>query len=106
PVAINFNRGLNGAGLKGEALSIVIGIDPGSLHTGYGIVDLRGREWKTLDHGVIDLSPNLSFAQRLANLSERIRQLLNQYQPTDMSVEKIFLGKNADSAFKLAHARG
>lgn len=87
---------------------VFLGIDPGSRVTGYGLI-----QWSAdgsvshLQHGVFDLvSQDSQWAQRLAELNTQMTRLLQQYQPDAVIIENIFLGKNAQSAFKLGQARG
>jgi crossover junction endodeoxyribonuclease RuvC len=88
-----------------------LGLDPGSQNTGYGIIETRESsggvvEFRHIAHGVIVIPATLAFADKLAFLDQQLKLLFNKYLPTATAVEKIFLGKNADSAFKLGHARG
>ncbi len=85
---------------------IIFGIDPGSRVTGFGLVQIFDNQILHVSHGVIKMEPELDFNQRLFELSESLEQLLVKYQPDIVVIEKIFLGKNADSAFKLGHVRG
>lgn len=85
---------------------IIIGIDPGSRVTGFGVLRVQGDQLSHVSHGVIQLSVDKSFSERLFELGESLRELFGKYQPHEIAIEKIFLGKNADSAFKLGHARG
>lgn len=88
-------------------MSIILGIDPGSQITGFGVLDASKEKLRVLSHGIIELkSGNLSFNERLLRLSENLDRILKKYQPDIIVVEKLFLGKNPDSAFKLGHARG
>jgi crossover junction endodeoxyribonuclease RuvC len=88
-------------------LSIILGIDPGSYVTGFGVVRiLPNHQVEHVSHGVIALSKNLKLPFRLAELSEGITEILEKYQPQHVVIEKIFLGRSADSAFVLGHARG
>lgn len=82
-----------------------MGIDPGSRVTGWGIIEIQGEQYKTVDFGIIRLTKK-SLSERLYLLSQSLNKIMQQYQPQEVVVEKIFLGKNADSAFKLGHARG
>ncbi len=82
---------------------MILGIDPGSRFTGYAVIDLSN-EYVT--SGVINLSSKKEFKNKLFFLSQQLDQLYTQYNISYLSLEKIFLGKNADSAFKLGHARG
>lgn len=85
---------------------IILGIDPGSRITGFGVLKIHGSHIQHVSHGVILMNPEDAFPLRMRDLGESMRELVEKYQPDHVSVEKIFLGKNADSAFKLGHARG
>lgn len=88
-------------------MNIIFGIDPGTYRTGYGVVqfDDQGRA-RHLDHGVLELSARKNLYERLQDLGLGLAHLFDKYQPQTIVVEKIFLGKNVDSIFKLGHARG
>ena len=85
---------------------LILGVDPGSRVTGFGLIETDGQRMVHIRHGVIDVSDEPDFSARLGLLSESFREILKKHRPHAMSLEKIFLGKNADSAFKLGHARG
>jgi len=88
-------------------LAVIIGIDPGSIRTGWGVVsELPSGSLTCLGYGVIELTEKAPLAQRLGELHSGLSQVVGQYNPTWMSIEKVFMAKNADSAFKLGHARG
>lgn len=84
----------------------IVGIDPGSRVTGFGVVDWDGRNLRHINHGVIIMDADRSFADRMLELGTALRQIYQKYEPQEVVIEKIFLGRNADSAFKLGHARG
>lgn len=84
----------------------ILGVDPGSRVTGFGLIEADGDRLVHLRHGVIQLEEGADFALRLGQLSQAIREILEKHRPQAVVLEKIFLGKNADSAFKLGHARG
>ena len=86
-------------------MKIVMGLDPGSHKTGFGVIEV-GCDTKLLDTGVIDISRSLDFSRKLIYLQGAIQDLLERCQPDRVVVEKVFLGKNVDSAFKLGHVRG
>jgi len=87
--------------------SIILGVDPGSRITGFGLVRVgRGGHVEHITHGVIVMDTEAGFPERMMELGSAFRELMEKYQPHHVSIEKIFLGKNADSAFKLGHARG
>jgi crossover junction endodeoxyribonuclease RuvC len=84
----------------------ILGIDPGSRIMGYGVISVDRDQVKHVDHGVVDVSLIKSFSERIALIGKELRVLIEKFNPKVIVVEKIFLGKNADSAFKLGHARG
>lgn len=85
---------------------IILGIDPGSRFLGYGLVSADHGKVTALDYGVLKFNSDLPIAERLLEIGEGVEILFRKFKPDHLSLEKIFLGKNADSAFKLGHARG
>lgn len=85
---------------------LILGLDPGSRRTGYGVVSVEGDSLKHVAHGVIALKDSFSFAERLGILQAELQSLFHRFAIQTTVVERIFFGKNADSAFKLGHARG
>lgn len=87
--------------------SLILGVDPGSRITGFGLIRVsRGGQLEHVSHGVIMMDVNAGFPKRMLQLGTAFQEIMQKYQPTHVAIEKIFLGKNADSAFKLGHARG
>ena len=85
----------------------IIGIDPGSQRTGVGIIDVAADGRVTsVWHGPLVLLGADDFPQRLKTLVLGLRELVQQYRPDEVAIEKIFMAKNADSALKLGQARG
>lgn len=85
---------------------VILGLDPGTQYTGYGAVEVDGERIRHLGHGVIRLTSACGLAGRLQVMAKELQVVFEHFLPTDTVVERIFLGKNADSAFKLGHARG
>jgi crossover junction endodeoxyribonuclease RuvC len=85
---------------------VVLGIDPGTAHTGYGVVLARGRELAALDGGVLHTEATDTQEQRLAEIHAHIEGLIEQHAPEAMAVEDLFFGHNAQSAFAVGQARG
>lgn len=83
----------------------ILGLDPGSRHTGFGILECRGGEASYLACGAISTTAD-HFADRLQQIFQRVRQLVEEYQPTEIAIERVFVNKNPDSALKLGQARG
>ena len=83
----------------------ILGIDPGSRKTGFGIIELEGKQIRHVINGRLMVGDG-DFADRLKQIFEGLIDLIERYQPEIMAVEKVFLHKNADSALKLGQARG
>jgi crossover junction endodeoxyribonuclease RuvC len=84
----------------------ILGVDPGSLRTGYGIVDLQGNAITPVAWGVIRLDEGESLPDRLYKIHAELSRIIEEHAPTEAAVEKVFLAKNASSALKLGQARG
>lgn len=83
----------------------ILGIDPGSRKTGFGIIELQGQKISHVINGRL-LVGDGDFPDRLKQIFQGLTDLILRYQPDMMAVEKVFLHKNADSALKLGQARG
>ncbi len=84
---------------------IILGIDPGTRITGYGIISFDP-SIRALDYGCIRPPPNLSLEQRYKIIFESLEALITQYAPTLIAVESQFVMKNVQSAIKLGMAKG
>lgn len=85
---------------------IILGIDPGSRITGYGIISKQGNRLVHIDNGAIFTKSAQEFPQRLEQIFTGLSTIIAQYQPHAVAVENVFLAKNAQSALKLGQARG
>jgi crossover junction endodeoxyribonuclease RuvC len=85
---------------------IVLGIDPGTAATGYGVVARRGERVVALDGGVIVTGPEVPLERRLAAIHERLAELLAEHRPEAMAVESLYFGRNVRTALAVGHARG
>ena len=83
----------------------VLGLDPGSRRTGFGVIDCRGSECVHVAHGCIAVNGD-GFAGRLRIIFERLQALIGEHAPGEVAVERVFMSRNADSALKLGQARG
>ena len=83
----------------------ILGIDPGSRITGYGIIDVKGDQATLVGHGVIRTGSG-EFTERLGVIFSELRALIEQYRPSEAAVESVFVSHNAASALKLGQARG
>lgn len=83
----------------------ILGIDPGSLQTGFGLIDMDGNRAVHVHHGVIKVRGD-TLAQRLQLIFEQLHGLIDEHGPAEAAIEQIFMHRNADSALKLGQARG
>lgn len=84
----------------------VLGIDPGSRITGYGIVEQQGTRLIHIDNGALFTDSASDFPGRLKRIFEGLQEVIRQYQPTEVAIENIFFSTNVQSALKLGQARG
>ncbi len=86
----------------------VLGIDPGSRITGYGVIEVRDGQACYVASGCIQLSAagTQGFAPRLGEIFLSVSELIEQYQPAEVAVEEVFMAHNPQSALKLGQARG
>jgi crossover junction endodeoxyribonuclease RuvC len=85
---------------------IIIGIDPGLAHTGWGIVETRGPACRARAYGCVATRSDEVLSVRLAKIYDEIERVIDRYGPTYVAIEKIFFGQNTKSAIATAHARG
>ena len=86
-------------------MTIILGIDPGSRKTGYGLIRIQGNQSTHLANGYLSLTGE-TLSQRLQQIFVGLRELIAQYQPEEAAVEQVFMHDNVSSALKLGHARG
>ena len=87
-------------------MTLVLGVDPGSRVTGYGLVEKKGSLFSYIAAGHISPPASLPFYKRLHVIYCEIGRVIQQYGPSELSIEDMFYGKNVQSALKLGHARG
>ena len=85
---------------------VVLGIDPGTANTGYGVVARHGSRLVALDGGVIETTARSDPGVRLAEIHARVGALLDEHRPDALAVEDLYFGTNARSAFAVGQARG
>lgn len=86
-------------------MAIILGIDPGSRVTGYGVIRQQGRQLLYMGSGCIRTQVD-DLPSRLQRIYAGVSEIITQYQPDVLSIEQVFMAKNADSALKLGQARG
>lgn len=84
----------------------LMGIDPGSRVTGYGIIDLDGSRSRHVASGCIQTASGQPLAERLKTIFEALTAIVRIHQPVEAAIEQVFMHRNPDSALKLGQARG
>ena len=85
---------------------VVLGIDPGTAHTGFGVVVARGRRLGALDGGTIDTAAGVPMERRLSQIHARVCELIEEHEPQAVAVEDLYFGQNSSSALAVGQARG
>lgn len=86
-------------------MTILLGIDPGSRHTGYGVIEQVGNRTTVIDFGTIS-TIGADMAPRLGTIFAGLCEVMSAHRPEEVSIEKVFMARNPDSALKLGQARG
>lgn len=84
----------------------VLGIDPGTATTGYGVVESRGSELHAIEFGVVRTKSDMPFAERLVRIYSKLSEIIRRTQPDAVSVERLFFNTNVTSAMSVGQARG
>jgi crossover junction endodeoxyribonuclease RuvC len=85
---------------------VVLGIDPGTASTGYGVVAGQGSRLRALAEGVIETSARSPLERRLADIHARVGELLDRFEPDAIAIEELYFGANVQTAFAVGQARG
>lgn len=91
---------------KAPASKIILGVDPGSINTGWGLVEATGSRLTHIAHGTIAMSPAQTQAARLSRIYRGVQEVVRKFSPADVSLERVFFARNPQSALKLGQARG
>lgn len=83
---------------------IILGIDPGTVITGYALLQEKNRSWTPIDFGLIRPTAKALLSDRYLTISQAIKKLIQQFQPTELAIETPYVDKNAQSAIKLGGA--
>lgn len=89
-----------------ESEKIILGIDPGTMVMGYGLVKEQGKNLELMQMGVINLKKLDNQALKLKKIFERVLEIVNEYHPDELAIEAPFFGKNVQSMLKLGRAQG
>ena len=92
--------------ISGKHTTIILGVDPGTLVTGYGVLMRERNTFRLLGCGTVRNPATASMPLRLKNIYSELCSVIETYHPDELAIESAFYGKNAQSALKLGHARG
>jgi crossover junction endodeoxyribonuclease RuvC len=110
PIARSLDRSTERPKVKGKVCERILGIDPGLITTGYGVIeasDPLGRDCRIVDAGVIRLSAKMSIVHRLVELESELALLLDEHRPDVVAVEQLYAHyKHPRTAILMGHARG
>ncbi|MGV6851693.1 MAG: crossover junction endodeoxyribonuclease RuvC [bacterium] len=84
---------------------IILGIDPGSRKTGFGVIEAKGQDYRYIAHGVVN-ADGKDFPKRIRVIYQGVRDVAREYSPDALAIEDVFVSKNPSSALKLGQARG
>ncbi|MFL0796922.1 MAG: crossover junction endodeoxyribonuclease RuvC [Cellvibrionaceae bacterium] len=87
-------------------MALILGIDPGSRKTGFGILNAVGSQCEYITSGVIRIDTAFSLPERLKVIFDSVTQIIEEHSPQEVAVESVFMSKSAGSALKLGQARG
>ncbi len=85
---------------------VILGIDPGLAHTGWGVVETRGGQCRARAYGCVTTLSRDPIDHRLAQIFDEVSRAISSYHPTHLAIEKVFFGENTRSAIATAQARG
>jgi len=85
---------------------VIFGVDPGTLYTGYGIINFDKNVCSKIDNGFIKLTLLKSLPEKLQQIYNELNRLIKLYHPDEFAIETAFYGKNVQSAMKIGYARG
>jgi crossover junction endodeoxyribonuclease RuvC len=97
------------AGLKSKVVRRsmrVLGVDPGSNTTGYGVIDSDGRNYELVEYAGIRAPARFAFAERLLIITQKLEEVIERLRPQACAVEETFYAVNVKTALKLGHVRG
>ncbi len=84
----------------------ILGVDPGTLVTGFGVLEKNGSGCKVLEFGCVKLSSRDGFPQRLKKIYDELTDVIKRHRPDEFAIEDLFYAQNVKVALKMGHARG
>ena len=84
----------------------ILGIDPGTATTGFGIIEFDGYGYQMIEFGCIKTEKHFSLAERIGQLTSDLNQLINEFNPDEVGIEELFFNNNVKTGIQVAQARG
>ena len=84
----------------------ILGIDPGYVIMGYGVLDYNGNRFKTVGYGSVETEAGLPMPERLKLLYDGLTEIIQKYEPDEVSIEELFFNRNVTTAIGVGEARG
>jgi crossover junction endodeoxyribonuclease RuvC len=85
---------------------IILGIDPGTIAMGFGLIAVKGKTLRLIEMGVLKQSSKLDAYQKLEQIHQKVSEIIGKHKPTHFAIEAPFFGKNVQSMLKLGRAQG
>jgi crossover junction endodeoxyribonuclease RuvC len=85
---------------------VIVGLDPGTASTGYGVISVEGSRLRSIDYGVVETSPSVALEERLEVIFTRVSEILEANSPVATAIESLFFNANVRSALAVGQARG
>jgi crossover junction endodeoxyribonuclease RuvC len=85
---------------------LILGIDPGTATTGYGLIDYSENKYQVLDFGLIETDKNGNHGSRLVNIHKQMKKILSDFKPDVVAIERLFFATNAKTAISVGQAQG
>ncbi|NLV71600.1 MAG: crossover junction endodeoxyribonuclease RuvC [Actinobacteria bacterium] len=85
---------------------VILGFDPGTASTGFGVISVSGNRLQAVEYGVVETPPDLPLEQRLEHIHSEVGEILAKYRPTATAIESLFFNVNVRTALAVGHARG
>ncbi len=94
------------ADVNAPAGRVILGIDPGTASTGYGVISVEGSRLRAVDYGVVETPAGAPLEKRLEAIFTRVSEILQAHQPVATAIESLYFGANVRSALAVGQARG
>ncbi len=91
---------------QNDRRTIILGLDPGTATIGFGVIETDNRKLKILDYGCIKTQAGIPLPERLRQIYEDMKIIINEWKPHEVAIEEIFFSKNVKTAIQVAQARG